>query len=73
MFFDQRSRNMDSKLLFGRFFKSTKSSKSLGLGLPIVKKITELFKIDITYTYSENMHTVKLIFPQKEEKLKNSN
>ena len=63
--------NIDSEKLFHRFFKSTKSSKSLGLGLSIVKKITEIFKIKISYSYTENRHTVKLIFPQEEEKLQN--
>lgn len=60
--------DIDSELLFNRFFKSTKSSKSLGLGLSIVKKITELFNIEISYTYTENLHIVKLIFPQIEKK-----
>lgn len=63
--------DINPELLFRRFFKSTKSSKSLGLGLSIVKKITELFNIEIQYTYSENLHIVKLIFPQTQEKLQN--
>ncbi|MCD6178559.1 MAG: HAMP domain-containing histidine kinase [Bacteroidales bacterium] len=56
--------DIDSELLFDRFFKSTKSSQSLGLGLSIVKKITELFNIKINYIYTENLHVVKLIFPK---------
>jgi len=56
--------DIDSKLLFDRFFKSTKSSQSLGLGLSIVKKITELFNIKINYNYTENLHVVKLFFPK---------
>jgi len=56
---------VDSKLLFNRFYKSTKSSKSLGLGLSIVKEITELFHMKIKYRYSENLHRIHLIFPQK--------
>jgi len=56
--------DIDSELLFDRFFKSTKSSQSLGLGLSIVKKITELFNIKINYIYTENLHVVKLFFPK---------
>lgn len=56
---------VDSELLFNRFYKSTKSSKSIGLGLSIVKEITELFNMKIKYTYSENLHRIHLLFPSK--------
>jgi two-component system, OmpR family, sensor histidine kinase QseC len=48
--------------LFSRFKKAKVDSDSLGLGLSIVKKITELYKMNISYTYSNNMHTITIEF-----------
>jgi signal transduction histidine kinase len=48
--------------LFERFFKSSKSTESLGLGLAIVHKICELYNYQIRYEFVEGMHTFLLIF-----------
>ncbi|MFC2151127.1 sensor histidine kinase [Bacteroidota bacterium] len=47
--------------LFKRFYKSSKSSESLGLGLSIVKKICEVYNFDISYMY-EKMHSFTIVF-----------
>ncbi|OFX29868.1 MAG: hypothetical protein A2X08_12980 [Bacteroidetes bacterium GWA2_32_17] len=49
--------------LFNRFFKDKSKSDSLGLGLTIVKKITDLYQMKITYCYENGYHEIKLIFP----------
>lgn len=46
--------------LFERFKKNDQSSKSLGLGLAIVKQIADLYKIKLSYSYSERKHTVAM-------------
>jgi signal transduction histidine kinase len=51
--------------LFLRFKKSNQSDDSSGLGLSIVKRICEVSKITVTYTYTEPWHSVELIFPYK--------
>ncbi len=50
--------------LFSRFKKAKVDSDSLGLGLSIVKKITELYKFKIEYTFINNLHAIKLDFNQ---------
>ncbi|MDA3953944.1 MAG: HAMP domain-containing sensor histidine kinase [Bacteroidales bacterium] len=47
--------NMNSEDLFKRFRKFSNSSESLGLGLSIVKKISEVYDFHIFYEYN-NMH-----------------
>jgi signal transduction histidine kinase len=51
-----------SSKLFNRFYKTDNSSDSSGLGLAIVKEICRLNKWEISYTYSENLHTVIVKF-----------
>lgn len=48
--------------LFKRFKKNNPSSDSIGLGLPIVKRICNLNGINITYNYKEEMHILHLTF-----------
>lgn len=48
--------------VFNRFSKSDPSAKGNGLGLAIVKKITELNQWDITYSFTDNLHTFKINF-----------
>jgi signal transduction histidine kinase len=50
----------DPELLFRRFNKGGDNPQSVGLGLSIVKKITENYRMTINYSYSENIHTVRL-------------
>ena len=48
--------------LFVRFKKNDASKDSLGLGLSIIKSITSLYKIHISYHYLKKMHTFTLKF-----------
>ena len=48
--------------IFNRFSKEDPSSRSVGLGLAIAKKICETYNIDIDYSFSENLHCFRLHF-----------
>lgn len=49
--------------LFERFRKSgSKNNDSIGLGLSIVKKITELYQFRIEYLYEHEVHTIQIFF-----------
>jgi len=53
---------MDTGLLFLRFRKAVHDAGSTGLGLAIVKRITDLYGLEITYDYSDSVHTLCIIF-----------
>jgi signal transduction histidine kinase len=53
----------DPKELVNRFRKSDRSAESTGLGLSIVKKITQLYQFSVSYGYKDSVHTLKLEFP----------
>lgn len=46
--------------LFKRFHKRSSNPQSVGLGLSIVKKITESYGMQITYTCRDDTHEIKL-------------
>lgn len=46
--------------LFKRFHKSSNNPQSVGLGLSIVKKITETYGVQINYICHDNIHVIKL-------------
>ena len=48
--------------LFVRFKKNDASKESLGLGLSIVKSITQLYNYSITYNYHHELHIFTLKF-----------
>ncbi|MBC8344085.1 MAG: HAMP domain-containing histidine kinase [Bacteroidetes bacterium] len=48
--------------LFKRFYKASKSSESLGLGLSIVQKIAEVYGFTLSYKYKEGMHAFTIDF-----------
>lgn len=48
--------------LFKRFKKADISSDSIGLGLSIVKRITDLAGFDIRYGYHDEVHTIAVDF-----------
>jgi signal transduction histidine kinase len=50
----------DPELLFRRFNKGGDNPQSVGLGLSIVKKITENYRMTINYSYSDNIHVMRL-------------
>ena len=54
--------NSPPEELFERFKKAKVDSESLGLGLSIVKKITEIYHLKSQYTYKDNIHTIKIEF-----------
>lgn len=51
-----------SDTLFNRFSKSNPSEKGTGLGLAIVNKIAELNNWQITYLFSNNIHSFSVTF-----------
>lgn len=59
------SHPLDDKRLFQRFYRAqdSKSESSNGLGLSIVKSITDLYNIRISYNYIQGQHTFLLSFP----------
>lgn len=59
----------DTQTLFGRFRKSGDNYQSAGLGLSIVKKITETCNMDITYSSTGTLHEIRLDFEPIGEKL----
>jgi signal transduction histidine kinase len=50
--------------LFIRFKKNDASKDSLGLGLSILKSITDIYKMKIGYSYSNNRHEFRIQFPK---------
>jgi signal transduction histidine kinase len=56
--------NTDPELLFRRFHKNSENPQSVGLGLSIVKKITETYKMGITYKCTGNIHELRLGYGQ---------
>jgi two-component system OmpR family sensor kinase len=50
--------------LFGRFKKGNAALDSIGIGLAIVKRITELYGHRLSYTYAAGWHSIRLEFAQ---------
>jgi two-component system OmpR family sensor kinase len=50
--------------LFGRFKKGNAALDSIGIGLAIVKRISELYGHRLSYTYAAGWHSVRLEFAQ---------
>jgi len=53
---------VDESLLFKRFYKSSSSPESLGLGLAIVQKICALYGFDVKYDFEQQLHCLTVIF-----------
>jgi signal transduction histidine kinase len=54
----------DPELLFKRFHRDSDNPQSVGLGLAIVRKITDNYNMKISYSCNGNIHTVNLIYKQ---------
>jgi signal transduction histidine kinase len=50
--------------LFKRFHKSSSHSQSVGLGLSIVKKISESYGMSVSYTCNDSIHKIVLKYRQ---------
>lgn len=48
--------------LFGRFKKGNAALDSIGIGLAIVKRISELYGHRIQYVYAEGWHRIRVVF-----------
>jgi len=48
--------DVSNNKIFERFYSSSKSGQSLGLGLALVKRICDLNKLQINYSFSEDQH-----------------
>lgn len=58
-----QSMTVNPSELFERFRKSvSKNNDSIGLGLSIVKKITDLYQFRIEYLYDHELHTIQILF-----------
>ena len=54
----------DPENLFRRFHKGNDNPQSVGLGLSIVRKITDYYKMQISYSCTGNIHELKLNYHQ---------
>jgi signal transduction histidine kinase len=54
--------DIDPELLFNRFQKRTENQQSVGLGLSIVKKITDYYNMRIRYSCIEGIHEIELTY-----------
>jgi signal transduction histidine kinase len=50
--------------LFERFRKGREQSKTTGLGLSLVKQICQLYQFSLQYSYTENIHRIRVGFQQ---------
>jgi signal transduction histidine kinase len=57
--------NIKPEELFVRFKKNDASKESLGLGLSIVKSITDLYHVKLSYNFSKDLHSFVLTFPKQ--------
>jgi signal transduction histidine kinase len=53
---------IDPDQVFNRFRKGTSHPQSVGLGLSIVKKITDHYNMQITYSCIGTVHEINLIY-----------
>lgn len=53
----------DPERLFDRFRKGRADSRTMGLGLALVRQITQLYRYDIRYTYQGGIHRLVVSFP----------
>ncbi len=56
---------LDQSILFKRFYHSSSSPESLGLGLAIVEKICSLYGFEVGYSFAEGLHCMKVTFAKE--------
>jgi len=54
--------DFDPEVLFDRFMKGSKTTESLGIGLSLVKKISEYYAVKIFYRHENGKHEIVLTF-----------
>lgn len=54
--------NIEPEELFQRFKKADQNAESIGLGLSIVKRITDLYDFDLNYRAEDDVHTLTVTF-----------
>jgi len=57
-----RDPGIPTKQLFNRFKRTGKNIESVGLGLSLIKRIADYYKMTIEYTYNNNWHLIKITF-----------
>ena len=57
--------NGNPEKFFERFYKESASTESVGLGLTIVKKICDLYGIEIRNNFLDNLHSIILKFDKQ--------
>lgn len=55
---------LNSEIIFNRFYRHTTTNESTGLGLSIVRSITNNYSISVEYLFNGD-HQFKIIFPKK--------
>ena len=55
--------------LFTRFIKGSSAKGGTGIGLELVRKICNYYKLNIIYSYSEDLHTFKIDFTPRATKV----
>ena len=51
--------------LFKRFKRGNPDQNSIGIGLALVKKILEIYNLEISYCFIDNLHHIKIKFPKQ--------
>lgn len=59
---NQGHESLDETQIFNRFYSKHRKGESSGLGLSLVKAITNLYEINLNYTYNNGWHIFSLFF-----------
>jgi signal transduction histidine kinase len=55
----------DPEVFFQRFKKGSTAQDSSGLGLTLVQKICDLYRMKIAYTVNDRIHRIEIFFPKR--------
>lgn len=56
---------LDSERIFDRFYRATKREGSTGLGLALVKAISDYYSLNVQYRFEKEKHIFTIIRPKK--------